>query len=641
MAVRHVHVVFGDSLIGGAPSFISTASADYSRWTGKAIAPLPLDDTVDDVKILSARMPYNVTTTTFTAGVGTTTTNIKLITGGGPYNFTAADVGKWLVFVTVGGAASTGVARRVTAVNAVNDITINIAVTGLQNADTFELMDGANVVNSLSGLVAANCSVSPLRFYLNNTEPFYGTGTGETGLDYPNYIQNPMVSPAIHGSNNNATCIPELSWHLKAHTSGSVYMVVCGIGLATLSSYTVGTAGWTLSPAAPQVYSWSGDITQNDFSPASANGLLTALKAMITAFHDIAVAAGDTISVDSFFLHLGTNDSTNLKRSTLYKEAMRELRTHMRDWLAANSYTDRSPDKVPWIMSSIGGTAASLTYKSTINDAIAELAEDDPYSTYVDTSTSDFAYNGDGIHLSQVGAIAYGQALYDAWLSIRNYESDSSSPDETRAKLSDLRTRVRRRYERTANSNDASNTQVDGFINDALREIYNTLGDNPWFLRKTDLLTPSGTYPNTYEMPKSVRRPVRFEQVAYPGRQVPVRSLYTTDAGAVVVTLPEGVSGQLRVYHTMVPMDLEGDDDRCLVPYDYTELIVVLTCKRLAECSGNGSVASYYAAESERLWKYVKRNVQLHRRLEQNQITAGDSTEAFGYWATADEPWRF
>lgn len=76
-------------------------------------------------------------------------------------------------------------------------------------------------------------------------------------------------------------------------------------------------------------------------------------------------------------------------------------------------------------------------------------------------------------------------------------------------------------------------------------------------------------------------------------------------------------------------VDLVKDSDVALLPGDYIELVVMLTCKRLAETAGNMSMIQYYAAETDRLWKYVKRDVLRYDRMRQGQMTSIDSYDSW------------
>ena len=81
---------------------------------------------------------------------------------------------------------------------------------------------------------------------------------------------------------------------------------------------------------------------------------------------------------------------------------------------------------------------------------------------------------------------------------------------------------------------------------------------------------------------------------------------------------------------------MDGDDDKCLIPMDYMELVVMLTCKRLAETAGNMSMIQYYGAENERLWKYVKRDVLRFDRMRQGQMTVIDSFDSWRNGSSTD-----
>ncbi len=99
------------------------------------------------------------------------------------------------------------------------------------------------------------------------------------------------------------------------------------------------------------------------------------------------------------------------------------------------------------------------------------------------------------------------------------------------------------------------------------------------------------------------------------------KGLTYTAEGRLQITLHETRGGAPYNAHFLeTPRNLETDDDIAPVPKEYVELVVALTCKRLSESAGNATVAQYYFAECDRLWRYVKRNVLIHDRMRQESL---------------------
>jgi len=235
-------------------------------------------------------------------------------------------------------------------------------------------------------------------------------------------------------------------------------------------------------------------------------------------------------------------------------------------------------------------------------------------------STAAYTLNGDNVHWATDACQQFGVDATDAWAAALTDESDATRVQADLPTLADIRTKVQRRYERTVTSNDAQNAQITQFVNDSLREVYNTLGDQAWFLRRMEQMSLTPPYPSTLTLPRRCKRLIAVESTVCPGKAVVVKGLGYADQGRIQVVLHDYTGGPYRVHYLVLPKDLEQDSDTTLVPQDYIELVVMLTCKRLAESGGNVAVASYFAVEVERLWKYVKRDVARYDRMRLHQI---------------------
>jgi len=231
--------------------------------------------------------------------------------------------------------------------------------------------------------------------------------------------------------------------------------------------------------------------------------------------------------------------------------------------------------------------------------------------------------------------ITLGQTFYTTWKTVTARETNATRVADDLPTLSSIRTLVKRRYERNTASNEAGDTIINAFINDTVREVNNTLGDDCWFKRQVATLVPSGTFPATFNLPRAMKRLLRIESTAEPGRAMMWKGIGYADNGRLQITLHDYTGGPYVAHFIVVPKDMVTDADTTIIPQDYLELVVVLTCKRLAESAGNVTVVQYWQAEVERLWKYVKRDVQRYDRMRQESLAVGDTWDT---WRNAGFP---
>lgn len=625
------------------------AATDVSRWvyvisgTGQGQLRRISGHTSDTQVTISSAWTTNLSTdsvvqlwTDSYSVTGSSSTTLVWDLDTTPASPSASLAGKWVVCLsgsTVSGVTNVGSARRIASVGT-SQLTFEEAWPLAPSSDDgLRILSGSGSIDDLADITSSNAALRPLRFYKDEAKTY------STGFDYPNFYLSPLIAPVNHASNDSINCVPELLWRLKHHVDGPIYGLQLGQGGATCGASPVGTLSHLLGSLAP--ISWGWEITNNDWRPNATYGLYGVLTSMISAMATLANAAGDTLDIQGFFPHLGTNDASDTTRTEMFLKNMTFLRDSLREWTSANSYSSLAPQNIPWVMSGIGPAAGRPAANVTsCNAAMLQMEQDDPFTGYVDTTdTSVFSYDIDGVHLDQDGSVQDGVALYQKWVEVISRITDPNVLDMDRPTLGNLRSRVKRRYERNTSGNAATADQINVFINDSLREFYNTIGDNPWFLRRKETITVSATYPTTTTLPRTIRRIVRVEDAAYPGRMIPYQCMGFTDSGRIEMSLHGAPTSQVTVWHLIVPRELVGDGDRCMVPLDYVELVVILTCKRLAEAAGNVNLASYYDAELVRLWKYVKRNVLAHGRMSNDQLSPGDSYDAIRGGTSTDSLW--
>jgi len=689
--VAKVFIFAGDSIEYGSGNLSLVTAEDFTRWTGTAWpGTAPKDVSIPDVYMLSPKMPYGVTTTSRVASATPTTvvTAVAIFTGtvtdvdrwvyvlSGTgqgqrrritlqVSTTAVTVGTWTVtpdttsvlefwtdshsfaslvtdavanttvitknasspdwagltntWVQVTDGTGKGQVRRIVS-KASGDIIVvapALATTPDVNGGLRE-MTGANTVNTIADITAAKFAVRNLRFYQDASATSYSDP-----YHYPNYLGGPLVAGA-HPVVDAINAIPETMWRLRSDHEGAIYGINVSAGGATLASFNLSN----LLPLFPLglfsggAFSWTVDVEHLDFRPGATNGLYGVLQGYVTALAGILGA----IDVQGVFWCLGTNDSINAEKAAQFHVNMDTLRAKFRSWLVANSHTTLKASSVPWIMDRVG-PSVTRTYSSTVNTAIDQLAADDITSEAVDVS--DIAYSADTVHPNQEGYITKGERRYVAWKAARSAIADATTPSASRDTLATIRTRVRRRYERITASTDTLSDSVDYYINESLREIYNRLGDNAWFLRIRDTITLSANYPKSAELPLTMSRPIRFEDSRYPGRRVKWRAVGRGNEGRFIVSFDQTMQSPMVVFYRIAPDDMTEDDDVCLVPHEHIELVTVLTCRGLAESSGNATAIALYGAKAQELWQLMLRDAA---RFQQQFDQSMDADGTDGDW---------
>lgn len=531
-------------------------------------------------------------------------------------------VGKWVMLIS---SALAGTARRIES-NTATTVTPEVAFpdTIAASGTGFVILENANTVDGISTLLSTNGSLRDLTFYHDYAY------WSKTGYDYPNFTSLPWIAPVAHLALQRFNCVPELTWQLRQDFTTDIYGLHLGVGGSSMAPNNV----WNTYSTTAQ--SWAIDVVYQDWHPSSTDGLFQVLTTKLTNMKAAIVAEGNTMDVRGVFAVMGEIDAFNEDKAGKALSNMTLIRDTLRDYLVANSMTTLSAGKVPWVMSNVGSD--SWPYADTVNAAFQQIVDDDPYSGLVDTS--DLTYEGDGIHFDAPGAIELGKRFYSKWKAIQTLDSDAMVPADERFTLAALKTRVRRRYERNGSGNEDSATQLATFINDSIREIILTLGDNAWWMRRSAVLElASGVYPGTVNLPRNVARLLRIESQAYPGKSLPWKGITYTDQGRMQVTLHTAGPAPY-VGHWIIPFkELEQDTDVAQVPPQHVELVVLLACKRLAEASGNATIAAYYAGESARLWQAVKRDALRYDRFRQEGLTPSDTYDHWRDGGSSDPLW--
>jgi len=516
--------------------------------------------------------------------------------------FTSAAAGKWLIGLS---GSNAGVSRKVLSFTSATVLVCEQFPNAFAAGDGVRLLEGANAVNSFADLASsANSTLQDLTFFYDNAISY------STGVDYPNIKSAPLNGPSRHKSVQYVNVLPELTWQFRKRFDQKIHVVSVGASASTLRPQYTNNSLIT-------EFSWAHDVTHLDFHPASPNGLYGVLTRSIAAACALIVAEGNTPDVIGIGAIIAENDAADVASAKAFGDNLRLVRDSLRRFVVDNNFTLRKPHEIPFLISNLKSSANPYAY--IVNQAITDAATEDSRTGVVDTTDATYITT---LHFDAPFYITLGQRFFDAWAKIFDRDNYAKRTLANLPTLASLRTAVRRRFERTTSANDSLAAQIDAFLNDSLKEVYNVLGDNAWFLRRAEPATiDSGVFPNTISLDGHVARILRIESAAYPGQALVWKGIAHTSNLRTQITLHDYCSGPFVVHFMQIPQDLSSDNDVSLVPAQYSELVVLLTCKRLAESAANSGLATYYGAETARVWSMVKRDCLRNDRMRQESMT--------------------
>lgn len=707
MTVWKVIVEWGQSNQEGLAPIADVTSADYTRWTGALAKPsftvFPVIQTAPGLKYWHNKLPYGsgnirtatgYTSTTASDSTASFTTNafadrwiyIRTAAGGGqgqlrriasntatqitvtsawtttPVGASTFDV--WMDSDTVGSATTTTITKGGTTPNwtanehsgrwvniisgsgALQSVRITsntTTVLTLEDAlllapsagDGFRILTagGINSYAEVASLGATAGKVDNFRFYIDpnaqsRSDPYETSSMRQTPNGSPVLDNFFGIGPDI-----------ELSWLFnQAHDSD-----VITVKMAVSQAYTTRFNG-TLTFGYD--HGWFAKDQTNDWHPASGDGdLFDLLKDNLNnllLWLRTNEGASDTIDVIGVFGVGLEAESYTTERANISGAALRLFRDKLRAHLVSAGMTTKQDGKIPFVNSKVRNSALSpWPYGGTVNAQMAVLEKEDQYFGLVETD--DLAVEADNIHYTAASQVTLAGRLFAKWSEIVEAEAASTTQAADRDTLTELISATRKRLERNSVSPDHPDALITDFLNDAQIEVYRTLGDKAWFLRRMETasdLAIGGTATTT--LPYYMRRFLRIESSSCPGRMLDAKLVGYTDNGRLQLIVHDYVPGPHIIHYMAAPSKLVNGTDMTLLPKEYVELLVVLACKRLTESSGNQTILAYYEAEAERLFKYVKRDCDRFDRQRQETLYGqglGDSWGAGASGFLGPIPW--
>lgn len=526
-------------------------------------------------------------------GVTTTATStVATVTSGVDWTTTTLDpVGKVLAYVN-GTAAGQ---MRIISAKAATTLTVSTAFSPAPTTgDAFIIYD-SGTLNT-----ATYTGTFRDRSLYIDTSPVYATG-----YEYTNWMSMPAYRPTASSTNFGPGL--ELGWQMLNHQGKQIYWIHLAVDAAYLS-----VQYQTLTNTE---FSWLRNAYTNDWSPASLNSdgtpdlySLLADTILPAAVADVA-AGGDELDVIGVFTNEGESDAFV---DTLYLTAgqnMARLRDSLRQKIEDLGMTQRSAGKIPWI---IGGMTTGWSYADEVTAQFAVLAQDDPYTGYVDASTFSQSAN----HFDGTGTIDFGAAFFDKWKEIVTRDTDATSPETTRWSLAQIRAEVKSRYEGNSVNTDSTDARINRAINDAQRSIVNRLGHAAWFLRRTETMNVTADQYTPFTMPAVVGNLLQIRDSTQPHRELKFNMIGHTAEGRIQIVMPwaDQSAGSVIVDFMARLIDLAGDGDYTPIPYEYIELLVLEAVARLAERGGNISLAASCKSSAAEQWAGVWRRVNAQDR---------------------------
>lgn len=471
--------------------------------------------------------------------------------------------------------------------------------------------------------------------------------------NYPNNRSMPcspvaMAATYEGGGTLHGVEIP-LCWHLSHHWADTVWMMKLAVPGSLFLRFDEGVlwAGTTNTspldfygiPVATTPmdthFSWWYPGRMFDWAPGSGR-FYSVWKQRMTAAAAEASAQGDVLDTRLVILWMGDNDSTVASAAfgagasdrirnweVDYRAFIKQIRKDLED----NNWTQVPGSQVAIMMMGIHKDYGDTSIRTTMNGALQNIARDDPYTRFIDTTNfrvlKASGYNppnvGGSGHYSHLGYVDAAQAVMDALIALETDTTDSLSDDD-RITREDVRDRVKTYYERGRARTDATDEAINQHISSAYLHIINRVGDQAWWLRRIVDLALSADANIAQTLPRFVQRVLRIERTDNPGYPLHFELQGMTDSGRLQIVLKEGGSGTYRFHCITKAREIVGDQQAIPLPYNLIEWLVVETCRRLARASGNTTLQQSLAQEVTELSADAMRNIAAMQRARQDRL---------------------
>lgn len=473
------------------------------------------------------------------------------------------------------------------------------------------------------------------------TSPYNYPNNKSMPLSPPRYGATAATSAFAEEGGGGTSCGIELplSWKLSHYWDASVYVMKLSLPSSLFMRWDQGlwlTAGLHLSGIGISPtqdlsahYAWWTPADRFDWAPNTGR-LYETWKARMMAAATEAAAAGDKLDVRFVLLWLGDNDalysnfypSTTPSRVREFEPYYRNFIAQVRQDLVDNDWTALPAHKIPVIGMGIQRAYGSTPTQQSMNNALDNIAKDDPYFRKLDTNNYRTLYQDgytDLSHIGHSGYLAAAEEVFDAYVEMETFAEDALQRDN-RVTFSEVKDRVLTYYERNRTQTNAQVTALEQHINGALFHILNKVSDGAWWLRQIHPISISGGPTTVVTLPRTVHRILRIERSGDPTYPLKFEMMGFTDAGRMQILMKESYVGTYQVHYITVPKEMTRDEELVPLPYNLVEWLVVESVRRLARSSGNVAMQESLMLEAKQLQDDCMRNIAAVRRPANDRV---------------------
>lgn len=368
-----------------------------------------------------------------------------------------------------------------------------------------------------------------------------------------------------------------------------------------------------------------------------------------------ALPTGTKMDVRLVVLWMGDNEALSGTQAKLagFKQSAIKLIKQIRADLVANDWTTLPADQIAIVLPGAhfgypSSTSPEIDSVKIVNDAWDEIAADDEMIGRVDPDGWS-TLSDDGISLlggipvstNHFGPTGYRQAAEDVFSSFLDMTEDYfDALDQEEVKtVAETKSQVKVYYAKNTSTTDLTDTILLQHINAAMFHIFNHVGDNAWWLRKSAPLTISGGTNTITTLPRYVKRLLKIRHPSDPTYPVHFEMVGHGQGGKMQIRMNERGTGSYVCDFIANPRELTSDTQIVPAPRQVHEWIVVETCRRIAGASNNSALVAHFAGEAALLMADCMRNSGQTQRAKHDVMRTQRRRPRFGYGRGGRSAW--
>lgn len=403
-------------------------------------------------------------------------------------------------------------------------------------------------------------------------------------------------------------------------------------------------------------YGWWTPNEMWDFAPQTERLYQRWYDRMVGAA--AALPAGTKMDVQLIIPWMGDNDSlfaANPDRLRNFEQFAKNFIDRIRQDCVDNDWTTLPKDQIPVIIPNVFSTYVNapaallgVNTRELVNDAYAAIAQDDEMVRILDTSSwstmEDEGFDliagvpGAGTHFGVEGYQDAANAIYDAWVDMREDYFDALDQEETKT-VGQAIDQIRLYYAKSRSNTDLTREMVLQHLNGAMYHVFNHVGDNAWWLRRRMPLTISGGPTSITTMPRYVKRLLKIESASDPNYPIMFTQVGHGSGGRLQIHMDERGTGSFMCSFITNPRELTSDSQIVPAPRQILEWIVVEACRRIAASSSNAPLQAHFSSEAMQLMSDCMRNAGHTQRSKNDVMRTQRRRPRFGYGRGSRSNW--